>query len=313
MMPNSTAQQDAQQDTQDTQPYAQQLTAEGVSFRMQDNIMMIEVKNGLASALITTHGGSVLNFKPSDQPEVLWVSPTSIYNGQKPVRGGVPICWPWFGANATNPAAPAHGFVRNAVWQLEHVANMPTGVTEVVLGFDSSEETLALWPHYFHAELKIEVGEKLALSLTTYNLNDHDIEITEAFHTYFAVADARDLVIAGLDGATHLDKLTHKPAEVQAGNLVLKPPMDSVYLNHTADTVIEDVGNQRAIVIEKQGAQSAVVWNPGPETVKGFGDIPDDLWPAFVCVEAGNIADNAVVIGANEKHTFTMMLSSQAR
>ncbi len=291
--------------------YTQQFSAEGVSFSMRENIMMIDVENEFASAQITTHGGSVLSFRPKDGQDLLWTSPTAIYNGQKPVRGGIPVCWPWFGANTQETSAPAHGFVRNAVWHLDHVANLDSGVTEIVLTFDSTPETLEIWPHSFHLALRIEVGEKLAMSLITTNLSDHDIQITEAFHTYFNVADARSLVITGLEGSTHLDKLSNAPAQRQVEALTLNPPMDSVYLHQATDIAIEDVGNQRKIIIEKQHADSAVVWNPGPETVKGFADMPDDLWPEFVCVEAGNVFDNAVMIASGEKHTMTMILSNQ--
>ena len=215
--------------------YTQQFSAEGVSFSMQENIMMINVENAFASALITTHGGSVLSYTPKNGQDLLWVSPTAVYNGQKPVRGGVPVCWPWFGASTENASAPAHGFVRNAVWRLDHVANLESGVTEIVLTFDSSPETLAIWPHSFHLALKIEVGEKLAMSLITSNLNDHDIQITEAFHTYFNVADARNLVIAGLEGSTHLDKLSNAPAERQVEtltlNLLLKTSNQPIYIS----------------------------------------------------------------------------------
>ncbi|WP_019557500.1 D-hexose-6-phosphate mutarotase [Thiomicrorhabdus arctica] len=291
--------------------YSQQFSAEGVRFSMRENIMMIDVENAFASAQITTHGGCVLSFTPKNGQDLLWVSPTALYNGQKPVRGGIPICWPWFGAHSQETSAPAHGFVRNAVWHLDHIANLDSGVTEIVLTFDSNADTLAIWPHSFHLALRIEVGEKLAMSLITTNLSNHDIQITEAFHTYFNVADARNLVITGLEGSTHLDKLSHAPAERQVKTLTLNPPMDSVYLHQTSDVSIEDVGHQRNITIEKQHADSAVVWNPGPETVKGFADVPDDVWPEFVCVEAGNVFDNEVMIASGDKHTMTMLLSSQ--
>ncbi len=289
-------------------------SAEGVHFSMHENIMMIQVDNAFASAVITTHGGSVLSYTPKQSgagQDLLWVSPTAVYNGQKPVRGGVPVCWPWFGANPQNSTAPAHGFVRNEVWRLDHVATLESGVTEIRLTMESTAESLALWPHNFHLALNIEVGAKLAMSLTTTNLNEHDIQITEAFHTYFKVADARNLAIHGLEGSRHLDTLGNAPAEQQIGVVTLAPPMDSVYLDQTGDVWIVDSGHQRKIVIEKQRADSAVVWNPGPETVKGFADIPDDCWPDFVCVEAGNVFDNAVVIAGGDKHTMTMILSSQ--
>jgi len=293
------------------QQLASQFNAEGVTFSMQDHIMLINVENEFASASLTTHGASILSFTPKGSQDLLWVSPTAVYNGEKPIRGGIPVCWPWFGG-AKQAGLPAHGFVRNAVWHLDHVSNLESGVTEVVLTIDSSKETLALWPHDFHLELRIEVGEKLAVSLTTTNKSDHDIEITEALHTYFNIADATGLSISGLDNSTQYDTLqTPHAVSKQSGDIILNPPMDSVFVNQSADICIHDQANHRNIIIEKQQALSTVVWNPGSEIVKGFADIPDQAWSDFVCVEAGNVFDNNVVIPAGEKHTLTMMLSNQ--
>lgn len=292
--------------------FVSQFTAEGVSFAMQDHLMLIKVDNEFASATITTHGASILSFKPKGAEDLLWVSPTAVYNGEKPIRGGIPICWPWFGG-AKEEGLPAHGFVRNAVWHLDHVAKMESGVTEVVLTIDSSEETRKVWPHNFHLELRIEVGEKLAVSLTTTNKNDYDIEITEALHTYFNIKDATGLSISGLENSTQYDTLqTPHAVSKQTGTITLNPPMDSVFVNQTTDITIQDSGNNRNILIEKQQASSTVVWNPGPEIVQGFADIPDQAWSDFVCVEAGNVFENAVVIPAGEKHALRMMLSNQS-
>ena len=289
--------------------FANQFTAEGVTFSMQDHIMLINVENKFASAVITTHGASVLSYTPKDGKDLLWVSPTAIYSGEKPVRGGVPICWPWFGAGK-QAGLPAHGFVRNAVWHLEHVTNMDSGVTEVVLTMDATEETLKIWPHNFHLELRIEVGQKLAMSLSTTNKNDYDIEITEALHTYFNVSESAGLLVSGVEGATEHNTLIKPPAvSVCEQAITLTPPMDSVFTNQTDDLVIHDVANGRNIKIEKQQAKSAIVWNPGPEIIKGFADVPEQSWTDFVCVEAGNVFENAITIPAGEKHCMRMLLS----
>ena len=293
---------------------SQSLASKGVTISLQESVGIIEVENTFATAKITTHGGCVLSFIPKSTPvteDLLWVSPTAIYSGEKPIRGGIPICWPWFGAHPTEDDKPAHGFVRNAVWQLDDVATLASGTTEVTLSFKSTPVTWVIWPFNFHLELKIEVGEQLNLSLTTTNLSENEMILTEAFHTYFNIENANELNIVGLDNSRHLDKLTHAAEELHTGDLVLNPPMDSVYLDQTADVMIEDKGLNRQIKIAKQSSDSAVVWNPGPEIVKGFADIPDDQWPTFVCVEAGNIFDNAVKIPAGQKHKLTMQLSSQ--
>ena len=289
------------------------LASKGVTISLQESVGIIEVENTFATAKITTHGGCVLSFIPKSTPanqDLLWVSPTAIYNGEKPVRGGIPICWPWFGAHPTEDDKPAHGFVRNAVWDLDGVKTLESGATEVTLSFKSTPVTWVLWPHDFQLELKIEVGEQLSLSLSTTNLSDHEMVLTEAFHTYFNIENANELNILGLDKSRHLDKLTHAAEALHTGNLVLKPPMDSVYLDQKADVIIEDSGHNRQIKMTKQSSDSAVVWNPGPETVKGFADIPDDQWSTFVCVEAGNIFDNAITLQKGEKHSLNMQLFS---
>jgi len=289
---------------------ASQFTAKGVTFSMQENLMMINVENDFATATITTHGASVLSYIPKGGQDLLWVSPTAIYSAEKPVRGGVPICWPWFGAGK-QAGLPAHGFVRNQVWQLDHVANLDSGVTEIVLNFEPNETSLEMWPHQFHLSLCIEVGEKLAVSLTTVNKNEYDIEITEALHTYFSVAESAGLLISGVENATEHNTLA-KPIEItkRTQPITLMPPMDSVFTNQTAELVIHDEKNARNILIEKEYASSAVVWNPGAEIIKGFADVPEACWTEFVCVEAGNVFDNAVTIPAGEKHSMRMMLSS---
>lgn len=298
------------------QAYRSQFNAKSVHFSMQDHLMMIEVDNEFAQARITTHGASVLSYTPKKSAkgaqDLLWVSSSAVYNGQKAVRGGIPVCWPWFG-KAKSAGLPAHGFVRNLVWHLDQVADLESGVTEVVLSCQANEHTLAIWPHKFHLQLRIEIGEKLILSLTTTNLNAYDLEITEALHTYFNVADPRGLVIHGLENSTHLDKLNEQvPAEIQQQPVVLHPPMDSVYLNQTGEVTLEDIGHKRRILIENRQTSSAVVWNPGPEIVKGFDDITEEGWLEFACVESGNVLNNAVIVPAEQKHTFSVILSALA-
>ncbi|NPA72971.1 MAG: D-hexose-6-phosphate mutarotase, partial [Gammaproteobacteria bacterium] len=182
----------------------------GVSFSMQEAILNVQVENKHATASITTHGGCVLSFTPKNtdkqgregevtrsEQDLLWVSDQAVYNGQKPVRGGIPICWPWFGAHPDDSSLPAHGFVRNAAWKVAHVAELASGETEILFSFQSNEETKALWPHDFLLELKVLVGQTLALTLTTTNKGLSDFEITEAFHSYFSVGDANQVTISG--------------------------------------------------------------------------------------------------------------------
>ncbi len=281
----------------------------GVKFSTQDGVELIEVENPFAKALITTHGGSVLSFIPAGQQDLLWVSSQAVYDGSKAVRGGIPVCWPWFGKSAEE-GLPAHGFVRNMTWQLDNVQQLDSGITCVGMSIASSEQTLQYWPHEFELYLCIEIGPKLILNLTTHNRNDHAIHITEALHTYFNVGNPESLQIDGLQLATHLDKLEiDAEPETQTKILDLAPPRDSVYLDQTGTVSILDKENSRKILIEKRNSHSSVVWNPGPETVKGFSDIDDDAWREFACVESGNVLDNAISVPAHSKHNLSVQYS----
>lgn len=288
---------------------ARQFNVKGVSFNKQDSLAMIEINNRFASAKISLHGACVLSFTPRNKKDILWLSSAAVYDGRSPIRGGVPICWPWFGGHPVDSSLPAHGFVRNMAWELTQISELDSGETQLELSLNSTTKTLAIWPYEFNLQLKIKVGEKLVCSLTTTNLSHKSLEITEAFHAYFNVEEAKGLFIEGLENATHLDKLTHADAVQQVGKIVLNPPMDSVYLKHTSVVKIKDKINNRTLVVEKSDANSCVVWNPGLDIVKGFKDIPDEDWTKFVCVEPGNVLDDSITIAKGSKHTMTMVIS----
>lgn len=284
----------------------------GVHFSVRDGIELIEVENAFAKAVVTTHGACVLSFTPKGQQDLLWVSDQSVYDGSKPVRGGIPVCWPWFGQAVRN-GYPAHGFVRNQKWQVEKVSQLSGGQTRISLIVSANEASKQYWPDDFKLQLCIEVGSQLTLSLTTFNESNDPVTITEAFHTYFNIGNPQTLVISGLDGSTHSDKLDDNALpENQEGDVKLLPPRDSVYLQQQGDIVIHDTENSRRIRIKSRNACSAVVWNPGPEIVKGFADIDDAAWKEFACVESGNVIDDFVTIPAGAKHTVSVQYSIES-
>lgn len=281
----------------------------GVTFLVRDGIDIIRVENQYASAEITTFGGSVLSYVPKGHQDLLWVSGSAVYDGSKPVRGGIPVCWPWFGKAETS-GLPAHGFVRSMLWRLQQVDQSESGVVSVTLACESNAETKKYWPYAFKLLLNIQIGSALTLSLTTHNLNSEEMCITEALHTYFSVGNPEGLIVSGLEGAVHLDKLVDDAApETQDDVVEVHPAKDSVYLDQVGKAVIEDKHNNRRIVIEKSESQSSVVWNPGPDIVQGFADIDNDAWLEFVCVESGNVLDNVVRIPAQSTHTLSVQYS----
>lgn len=284
-------------------------TLYGVSFKQLDGIEVIEIENEFAKASITTYGACVLSYVPQQQKDLLWVSNQSVYDGSKPVRGGIPVCWPWFGKALTSNL-PAHGFVRNKVWQVEKIEQLDSGVTRLQLTTKSDEQTKAMWPYKFELSLTIEVGRKLILSLTTVNCDSEVFTITEALHTYFNIGLPQGLRIEGLAESIHCNKLSENALpEEQQGGVVLNPPMDSVFQHVKKELMLHDEVNERAIRIRSRNANSAVVWNPGAEIVKGFSDIAAQGWKEFACVESGNVLDDFVTISPGSKHTLSVEYS----
>lgn len=285
----------------------------GVSFTKRGEVDIVEINTELAQASVSLQGATVLSFKSVQQHALLWVSQQAVYDGEKAIRGGIPICWPWFG-KANQTGLMAHGFVRNRAWDLQEVIELDNGHIQLLFSISDSPQTLAIWPHKFNLTLSVDIGESLSLALSTENVNDHPIEITEALHTYFNIAEPEKLEIDGLQLSTHIDTLnTDRDPEIQISKVQLNPPKDSVYLEQPGALSLDDHGNRRIILIEKQNSRSTIVWNPGPEIIKGFVDMDNEAWREFACVESGNVWDEKVEIAPHETHTIKISYSVESK
>jgi glucose-6-phosphate 1-epimerase len=291
-----------------------------VHFSIRDQLVLIELNNDYGTATLTPYGGTLLSYVPKGGVDVLWVSDTAVFDGSKPVRGGVPVCWPWFGpfdAQAMGPdpsdaAKKAHGFARYETWEMEAVSSQPNGATQVTLSLLPNAAITKAWPHDFKLSLVVTLGEALQVDLIGQNRSTRDWIVSEALHTYFRVGEAEGLAIRGLEGLPYIDKQQGQALLTQTSTLRIAPPLDCVFLDHHGATVIEDIGHGREIEMTKAGSASTVVWNPGPEGVKAFADMPDDQYHAMVCVEAGNALKNRYTLKAGATHTLSMILATRA-
>ena len=289
-----------------------------VHFSQRDQLIMIEIRNRHGSAMLTTHGATLLSYQPANGQELIWVSETAIYDGSKPVRGGVPVCWPWFGPydaaqlgeDPSDAHKKGHGVARYEQWQLAEV-NSLEDATQVVLRLEPNDSIRQAWPLPFRLSLHVTLGEALTMELVGENLSDRDWLLSEALHTYFNVAEADDLVIRGLEGCQYIDKGRGSERGTQSQPLHLTLPMERVYVDHAGEVVLEDQGNQRQIVMQASNSATVVVWNPGEEGASGFADMPDDQYTHMVCVEAANALDNSYILKAGESHRMRMMLSQR--
>jgi glucose-6-phosphate 1-epimerase len=237
---------------------------------------------------------------------VLWLSSQARYVKGRSIRGGVPICWPWFGAHPTDSSYCTHGFARVIPWELTDAETLRNGATRLVLHMLETTESKRQLSYPFSLSVTITIGETLKIDLSTTNKANHPFMIGEAFHTYLNISDIDNIKITGLEDALYSDKVFHYERRVQSSDIQFNGEFDRVYLNTTTDCVIEDTGLNRKIRIGKSGSSTTVVWSPGPEKAHQMGDMGTvDEWRSMICVENANALENSVVVNPHHTHILT--------
>lgn len=263
----------------------------------------------LASYRILLQGAQLLEWAPLNQAPVIWLSPHAQFISGKSPRGGTPICWPWFGP-ATDPTLPAHGLVRNKAWTLNSYIRHPDGSDEIQFSIATSPDITPEWPHRASLILTYRIGTTLSITLETLNTDTASFPITEAIHTYFGVSDVRNIEILGLDSTTYLDRLHSDQRFIQKGPIRINAETDRVYISNATACSIIDPDNHRQILIKTEGSHSRVVWNPWSDKASKLGDLGTDDYLRMVCVECGNIEDNAMHIGPGQAHRMHIEYST---
>jgi glucose-6-phosphate 1-epimerase len=268
------------------------------------------IANRQAKSTISLQGAHVMTFEPAGEKPVIWLSPAAKLARGKSIRGGVPICWPWFGAHATDSTFPAHGFARTVLWQVVASEALSDGSTRITFELPQDLIPAAQWPHACRVRNIVTVGKEMTVELVTENTGQSMFEIGEALHTYFAISDVDQVRITGLEGCAYLDKVDDMQRKTQAGAVTIAAEVDRVYMDTDADCVIDDSGYGRAIRIAKRGSRSTVVWNPWIEKAAKMGDFGSDTgYRGMVCVESANAADNLVKVAAGATHSLHVTYS----
>lgn len=275
---------------------------------------VLEVSHPAAAARVALHGGHVMEWTPAGQAPVLYLSPKAVLREGKAIRGGVPVCWPWFGNHPAGGTFPAHGIARTRFWKLESAAESPAGVRLSLL-LTNDETTLKLWPHAFELRLELTIGQELEMTLTMKHLGDVPAVFQAALHSYFSVGDIRSVRVLGLENAPYFTEVgppREQGEHTQHGPIVIDREVDRQY--HTAPELrLEDPKLAREIIITNTGSSATVVWNPWVEKAARLADLPDTDYRNFLCIETACLPTTArLELRPGQSHVLRATVRCQA-
>jgi glucose-6-phosphate 1-epimerase len=277
----------------------------------------LHLQSGRAIAQVYLHGAHVTGFSlpvadcAGAPDDLLFLSASSHFTTGKAIRGGVPVIFPWFGPREGKPGGPMHGFARTQTWELESSRFHPPECVEVVLRLESSEATLAIWPHRFVLRHIIRLNSTLTMSLRVENSGDDRFTFEEALHTYLAVGDVEDVTLEGLEGCAFLDK-TDGGVRKRGATAALRfaGETDRVYLDTIGRCVVNDPRGRRRLIVDKSSSATTVIWNPWSAKAAALADLGNEEWRRFVCVETANASENRLTLAPGEIHAMTATISN---
>jgi len=282
-------------------------------FALGDGLQFVEGPNGMpivninnhhAKASIALQGAHVLGYQAVDQEPLIWMSEDATYAPGKSLRGGVPICWPWFGPHATDSNKPGHGHARTVSWLPTASNLLASGAHELTFTLADKAQTEAVSGFALDVKLTITVGATLKFSMTSTNLGSTEYTLGEALHTYFLVGDVSKVKVEGLDGCAYLDKVDGMSRKTQQGPVTIASEVDRIYFSDNKQCRIVDETMQRVIHIYSKGSAATVVWNPWLESANKMGDLGKDGYLKMLCVENAIAANAVVKLAGGASHTL---------
>ncbi len=281
----------------------QVLTESVIRGTLKGGLPVLVVQNRFAEAVISLFGGQILSFTPVGRKDWLWLSDRALLDQTRPIRGGVPICWPWFGDNGSDVSLPAHGFARTQLWQLDEISEQVQG-TVISLCLSDDDIKPDYWPFAYELQLDIHVGHQLTLTLTCHNCDSKPWPFSAALHTYFEVGQADRCQVHGL-GGRYRDKLSGQSV-IHPGALQVRPPLDRIYPKADSQVVLSTPGH--SLLLDQSGMDSVVVWNPGKR-------LPGDMLPeqagSMLCVETALLGEEGVMLLPGQGKQLSVTISRQ--
>ncbi|WP_455232766.1 D-hexose-6-phosphate mutarotase [Geopseudomonas aromaticivorans] len=292
-----------------------------ISRELFDELTCWRVQTADADLLVAEQGAQILSYQRAGEPPLIWLSEQAAGRAGQSVRGGVPVCWPWFGDLARNPtallaqyrgeAAPFHGLVRNLTWECRE-QQVENGEVRLLFVCPQPEEGLPDWPHAVDVALEIRLGKRLHIELRSHNRGQRPVWISQALHSYFAVSDIRNVAVQGVEGCRYIETLDGWQEFQQEGALKFAGETDRIYLNLPPRLELHDAGWQRTLCLESRAARTAVLWNPWIDKARRLSQFAEDAWQRMLCIETANVWDDCVQLAPGARHSLDLCLWSEA-
>jgi glucose-6-phosphate 1-epimerase len=275
------------------------------------NAANLHIQSEQSELRLSLFGAHVMSWAPTQHKDVLWMSDGAVLDDAHPIRGGIPVCWPWFADHADHKDWPSHGFARTTVWTLEDIRHLD-GRAIVRLSLPAHENQSAYWPHQSRPVIIFTVGAALSIELSVTNSDPTPIRYGQALHTYFAVGDIEQTEIRGLEGSTYVDKLTKQECSAEGSPIIINRETDRIYRQLGGPIVLQDDSLGRTITVEHEGATNAIVWNPWIEKSARLHDMgPPGAYRGMACIETGNVPPDALCLQPGETHLLKTRISIQ--
>ncbi|WP_019529510.1 D-hexose-6-phosphate mutarotase [Dasania marina] len=301
---------------------------DGIHIELHKELIAVAVSNSAAKALIFLQGAQVAEYQAHGHNKTLWLSGSNSYQQGRPLRGGIPISWPWFGQLSDNPAAitgqldsaqtySAHGFARNSDWQLDSINTDNNEQTQLQFSYQPSAAQQALWPYDSRLQLEIKVGKQLQMNLTVTNNGQRPFSYSSALHSYYAVSDISDCEVTGLEQQRYVDINNPEAHSTQEGAVRVNTEVNRLYQHSRLQQkelppiYLLDKRQKQQTLITSSGSHSTVLWNPWMNKAKQLNHFAADDYRRMLCIETANAGEDIVTLAPQQSRQLSLCIQPQ--
>lgn len=289
-------------------------------FARDNNLQFSEGEAGMTKVDITFNeatlelylqGAHITRYQPVTDVDLLWMSDSAVYQPGKALRGGIPLCWPWFGADSQNPDRPQHGYARTSDFNV--LSTLATDqATSITLTLDPAQSSCPDWKNKVRLEFEIRLSAALWIEMRSHNLSDSPLTLSNALHNYFSISSRQRIAVPAVTGLTYLDKLQNYQPQLQSSALTINGEVDRVYQAPPASIDLLDPDRQINTSMYCWGNNNLVIWNPGAQKAQAMADFDDDGFEQMICIEPANALEQSITLQPGEGHRLGQLLKIDA-